>query len=115
MIATRPIATRGMASVTGPALLQNLLMWVFILAPLALALFIGPRIIRCRRRRRGFFFLIFLCSAVGVSLSTLLHIYTRASIPRVFFIAAATFGGAWRLWLHHKGDLSGLGTPCAWA
>src|SRR5579864_4769834 len=76
---------------TGPALLQSPLMWVFILAPLALVFFIGSRINTLSVSTARLLFFIY-AALVGVSLSTLLHIYTSASITRVFFISAATFG-----------------------
>ena len=76
---------------TGPELLQSPLMWVFILAPLALVFFIGARIntLSVEAARA----LLFLYAAlVGISLSTIFHIYTQSSITRVFFISAAAFG-----------------------
>jgi FtsH-binding integral membrane protein len=94
---------------TGPALLQNPLMWVFILAPLALVLFIGSRINTLSVATARLLFFLY-AALVGVSLSTLLHIYTSASITRVFFIAAATFGALSVFGYTTRRDLSGLGT-----
>jgi FtsH-binding integral membrane protein len=94
---------------TGPALLQNPLMWVFILAPLALVFFIGSRINTLSVATARLLFFIY-AALVGVSLSTLLHIYTSASITRVFFIAAATFGALSVFGYTTRRDLSGLGT-----
>jgi len=94
---------------TGPALLQSLLMWVFILAPLALVFFIGSRINTLSVSTARLLFFIY-AALVGVSLSTLLHIYTSASITRVFFIAAATFGALSVFGYTTRRDLSGLGT-----
>jgi FtsH-binding integral membrane protein len=94
---------------TGPALLQNPLMWVFILAPLALVLFIGSRINTLSAATARLLFFLY-AALVGVSLSTLLHIYTSASITRVFFIAAATFGALSVFGYATRRDLSGLGT-----
>ena len=66
-------------------------MWVFIFAPVMLVFFISARInaLLVDAARRLFFV---YAALVGVSLSTLFHIYTNSSITRVFFIAAATFG-----------------------
>ena len=94
---------------TGPALLQSPLMWVFILAPLALVFFIGSRINTLSVSTARLLFFIY-AALVGVSLSTLLHIYTSASITRVFFIAAATFGALSVFGYTTRRDLSGLGT-----
>ncbi|MET4177561.1 FtsH-binding integral membrane protein [Bradyrhizobium sp. LA6.1] len=70
---------------TGPELLQSPLMWVFMLAPLGLVFFISARInTLSAQAARGFFFLY--AALVGISLSTIFHIYTESSITRVFFI-----------------------------
>jgi len=94
---------------TGPDLLQSPLMWVFMLAPLGLVFYLSARIntMSAEAARRWFFI---YAALVGVSLSTIFHIYTSSSITRVFFISAATFG-ALSLWGYTtKRDLSGFGT-----
>jgi uncharacterized protein len=94
---------------TGPALLQHPVMWVFILAPLALVFFIGSRINTLSPATARLLFFVY-AALIGVSLSTLLHIYTSASITRVFFIAAATFAALSVFGYTTRRDLSGLGT-----
>jgi FtsH-binding integral membrane protein len=94
---------------TGPELLQNPLMWVFILAPLALVFFISSRINTLSVQTARLLFFIY-AALVGVSLSTLFHIYTSSSISRVFFISAATFGALSMFGYTTRRDLSGLGT-----
>ena len=75
---------------TGPELLQSPLMWVFMLAPLGLVFFISARINTLSvEAARGLFFLY--AALVGISLSTIFHVYTESSITRVFFISAAAF------------------------
>jgi FtsH-binding integral membrane protein len=94
---------------TGPELLQSPLMWVLMLAPLALVFYISSRIntLSVQAARRLFFI---YAASVGLSLSTIFHIYTGASITRVFFISAATFG-ALSVWGYTtRRDLSGFGT-----
>src|SRR5215469_13472418 len=93
----------------GPALLKNPLMWVFILAPLALVFFISSRINTLSAATARLLFFIY-AALVGVSLSILFHIYTSSSITRVFFIAAATFGALSIFGYTTRRDLSGLGT-----
>ncbi|WFU27481.1 Bax inhibitor-1/YccA family protein [Bradyrhizobium sp. CB1717] len=93
----------------GPELLQSPLMWVFILAPLALVFFIGSRINTLSVSTARILFFVY-SALVGVSLSILLHIYTSSSITRVFFIAAAMFGALSILGYTTRRDLSGLGT-----
>src|SRR3981189_3392326 len=76
---------------TGPELVQSPLMWVFMLAPLGLVFFISARINTLSvEAAQGLFFLY--AALVGISLSTIFHIYTESSITRVFFISAAAFG-----------------------
>ncbi len=94
---------------TGPALLQSPLMWVFMLAPLALVFYISARInTMSAETARGWFF--FYAALVGVSLSTIFHVYTSSSITRVFFISAATFGALSLFGYTTRRDLSGFGT-----
>jgi len=94
---------------TGPALLESPLMWVFMLAPVALVFFIGSRINTLSAETARLLFFVY-AALVGVSLSTIFHVYTGSSITRVFFISAATFG-ALSLWGYTtRRDLSGFGT-----
>ena len=94
---------------TGPELLRSPLMWVLILAPLGLVFFISARINTLSvEAARGLFF--FYAALVGISLSTIFHIYTQSSITRVFFISAAAFG-ALSIWGYTtRRNLSGFGT-----
>jgi FtsH-binding integral membrane protein len=94
---------------TGPALLQSPLMWVFMLAPLGLVFYISSRINTLSAETARLLFFVYAAS-MGLSLSTIFHVYTDASITRVFFISAATFG-ALSLWGYTtQRDLSGFGT-----
>ena len=93
---------------TGPELLQSPLMWVFMLAPLALVFFISARINKLSAETARLLFFVY-AALVGLSLSTIFHVYTGASITRVFFISAATFG-ALSIWGYTtRRDLSGFG------
>jgi FtsH-binding integral membrane protein len=93
----------------GPALLESPLIWVFMLAPLALVFFIGARINTLSAETARLLFFVY-AALVGLSLSTIFFVYTQASITRVFFISAATFG-ALSLWGYTtRRDLSGFGT-----
>ncbi|MEK9279515.1 MULTISPECIES: Bax inhibitor-1/YccA family protein [unclassified Bradyrhizobium] len=93
----------------GPELLQSPLMWIFILAPLALVFFIGSRIDTLSAPTARLLFFVY-AALVGISLSILLHIYTSSSITRVFFITAATFGALSIFGYTTRRNLSGLGT-----
>ncbi|MGY8706723.1 Bax inhibitor-1/YccA family protein [Bradyrhizobium sp. 18BD] len=94
---------------TGPALLQSPLMWVFILAPIGLVFFIGARINTLSAGTARLLFFVY-AALVGISLSILLHIYTSSSITRVFFIAAAMFGALSIFGYSTRRDLSGIGS-----
>jgi len=94
---------------TGPDLLTNPLMWVFIFAPVILVFFISARINALSVNTARWLFFTY-AALVGVSLSTLFHIYTNSSITRVFFITAATFGALSILGYTTRRDLSGLRT-----
>lgn len=93
----------------GPALLQSPLMWIFILAPLAMVFFISAKINTLQPTTARLLFFVY-AALVGVSLSVLFHIYTQSSITRVFFVAAAMFGALSLFGYTTRRDLSGLGT-----
>ncbi len=94
---------------TGPALLQSPLMWVFVLAPLGLVFFISAKINTLSVQTARLLFFVY-AALVGISLSTIFHVYTQSSITRVFFFSAAAFG-ALSLWGYTtQRNLSGLGT-----
>lgn len=94
---------------TGPELLTNPIMWVFILAPLVLVFFISARINTLSVNAARWLFFIY-AALVGVSLSTIFHIYTKSSITRVFLIAAIMFGALSIFGYTTRRDLSGFGT-----
>src|SRR4029453_15676941 len=79
------------AQMVGPALLNSPLIWVFMLAPLALVFFISFRINSFSAGAALTLFFVYAAS-LGLSLATIFFVYTNASITRVFFIAAAAFG-----------------------
>ena len=97
------------SQIVGPALLNSPLMWVFILAPLALVFFISFRINSLSAGTALTLFFVYAAS-VGLSLATIFFVYTETSITRVFFIAAAAFG-ALSVWGYTtQRNLSGFGS-----
>ena len=97
------------SQIVGPALLNSPLMWVFILAPLALVFFISFRINSLSAGAALTLFFVYAAS-VGLSLATIFFVYTGTSITRVFFITAAAFGGL-SLWGYTtQRSLSGFGS-----
>jgi uncharacterized protein len=97
------------SQILGPALLSSPLIWVFMLAPLALVFFISFRINTLSAGTALTLFFVYAAS-VGLSLATIFFVYTETSITRVFFITAAAFG-ALSLWGYTtRRDLSGFGS-----
>ena len=97
------------SQILGPALLNSPLMWVFVLAPLALVFFISFRINSLSAGTALTLFFVYAAS-VGLSLATIFFVYTETSITRVFFISAAAFG-ALSVWGYTtRRNLTGLGS-----
>ena len=93
----------------GHAVFQSPLMWVLVLAPLGLVFAISFGINRLQPGTALMLFFVY-AGLLGVSLASIFLIYTGASITRVFFISAATFG-ALSLWGYTtQRDLSGIGS-----
>ena len=83
--------------------------WLVIVAPLALVFVISFGIDRLRPVTAQVLFWIY-AALVGVSLGSIFIVFTHASIVRVFFITAASFG-ALSLWGYTtQRDLTGLGS-----
>ena len=84
------------------------LMWVAILAPVALVFFLSFRVHKMSLPAAQATFWIY-AALNGVAFSTLFLAYTNESIARVFFITAATFAGMSLYGYTTKRDLSGFG------
>ncbi|AWM88712.1 Bax inhibitor-1/YccA family protein [Microvirga sp. 17 mud 1-3] len=93
----------------GVALYGSPLKWVVALAPLAFIFLFSFRMDRMSASAaRGTFFAF--AAVMGASLSTLLIMFTGASVVQVFFITAAAFG-ALSLWGYTTNrSLSGVGS-----
>jgi FtsH-binding integral membrane protein len=93
----------------GHLIFQSPLLWVLVLAPLALVFAISYGINRLEPSTALTLFFVY-AGLLGLSLASIFLIYTGASITRVFFISAATFG-ALSLWGYTtQRDLSGVGS-----
>jgi len=107
--AARPLARGMFLTPLGYGLFVSPLKWAVILAPLGLVFFLSFRIQNMRPATAQITFWIY-AALVGVSLASIFLIYTHASITRVFFITAASFG-ALSLWGYTtQRDLSGWGS-----
>jgi FtsH-binding integral membrane protein len=93
----------GQAVFSGPAMI------VLLLGTLGLVFFISFRIHKLQFSTALTLFMLY-SALLGVTLSSIFLVYTGASITRVFFISAASFG-ALSLWGYTtQRDLSGMGS-----
>jgi FtsH-binding integral membrane protein len=93
----------------GHTLFGTPLMWVLMLAPLALVLVLSFGINRLSAGAAQALFFVY-AGLLGLSLSTIFLAFTETSITRVFFISAAAFGGL-SLWGYTtQRDLTGMGS-----
>ncbi|MBF0268338.1 MAG: Bax inhibitor-1/YccA family protein [Alphaproteobacteria bacterium] len=95
------------------ALMQTLfgtgLMWVVMLAPLALVFFLSFRVQKMSLQAVQITFWGY-AALMGAALAPIFIVYTGASIARTFFICAATFGAMSLYGYTTKRDLSGFGS-----
>jgi uncharacterized protein len=93
----------------GQALYASPLRWVVILAPLAFVFFIGARADKISAATARNLFFAF-SAVMGLSMSSLLIVFTGESITRIFFITAAAFGGLSLYGYTTKRNLSPFGS-----
>ncbi len=98
---------------TNAALVSTLYMsplkWVVMLAPLGIVMFLSFKIQSLSLSAARTTFWVYAAS-VGLSLGFLFLVYTGASMARVFFITAATFGATSLYGYATKKDLSSFGS-----
>ena len=85
------------------------LAWVIMLSPLAFVLVLSFGIQKLSVDAAQAVFWAF-AAVMGLSLSSIFLVYTDASIAKVFFISAATFGAMSLYGYTTKRDLSGMGS-----
>ena len=93
----------------GQAIFQSPLLWILVLAPLALVFVLSFGI---NRLQPGTALMLFFAYAglLGLSLASIFLVYTGASITRVFFISAAAFGALSLYGYTTQRDLTGVGS-----
>ena len=94
---------------TGYMLYASPLKWVVMLAPLAFIFFFSFRMDRMSAATARTTFLAF-AAVMGLSLSTILLLYTGASVVQTFFVTAAAFGGLSLYGYTTQRSLSGMGS-----
>ena len=102
-------AGRMMLTPIGQVLYKGPMHWVIMLAPLAFVLFFSFRIDRMSAASARNLFFAF-SAVMGLSLSTILLVYTGNSVARAFFITAGAFGGLSLYGYTTKRDLSPIGS-----
>jgi len=93
----------------GQLLFASPLMWVLVLAPVALVFFLSFRIQHMSVAAAQTTFWIY-AALVGVSFASLGLVYTHGSIARVFLITAGTFGAMSLYGYTTRRDLTGMGS-----
>jgi uncharacterized protein len=108
-VVTDPAGNIAGYTAFGKAALQGPMVWVLMLAPLALVFFISFRIDRLSAPTARLLFFVY-AAMVGLSLSTIFVVFTATSITRVFFISAAAFGALSLYGYTTQRDLSAFGS-----
>ena len=93
----------------GRAIFSGPLMWILVLAPLGLVMVMSFGINRLSPAAALTLFFVY-AGLLGLSLATIFVAYTGASIARVFFISAATFGAMSLYGYTTQRDLTGFGS-----
>ncbi|HML08164.1 MAG TPA: Bax inhibitor-1/YccA family protein [Xanthobacteraceae bacterium] len=93
----------------GHMLFASPLMWVLVLAPLGLVMVMSFGINRLSAGTALTIFFVY-AGLLGLSLASIFLVYTGASITRVFFISAATFGAMSLYGYTTQRDLTGVGS-----
>ena len=93
----------------GNSIYNSGLKWVIMLAPLAVVFYMSFGIAKMTAAKAQTTFWVF-AALMGASLSSIFLMYTGASITRVFFITAGTFGAMSIYGYTTKKDLTKLGS-----
>ncbi len=93
----------------GQAIFQSGLLWIVVLAPLALVFVLSFGINRLQPGTALMLFFVY-AGLLGLSLASIFLVYTGASVTRVFFISAASFGALSLYGYTTKRDLTGVGS-----
>ena len=105
------VSSSGIQNLTpiGQALFASPLMWVVMLAPLGIVIYMSFAIRKMSAAKAQTTFWIF-AALMGASLASIFLVYTGASITRVFFITAGTFGAMSIYGYTTKRDLTKFGS-----
>ena len=101
--------SNGRRTSFGTLIYASPLKWVVMLLPIAFVFFFSFRIEKMAASTARAVFMLF-AAAMGLSLSSILLVYTGTSITRAFFITAASFGALSLYGYTTKKDLSAMGS-----
>jgi uncharacterized protein len=93
----------------GQAIFQSPLLWLIVFAPLGLVMLLSFGINRLSASTALTLFFVY-SGLLGLSLASIFLAYTGASITRVFFISAATFGATSLYGYTTRRDLTSIGS-----
>lgn len=88
---------------------RTILGWIVMFAPLGLVFFLGARVNRMKASSAQMTFWIF-AALMGMSISSIMFVYTDVSIAKTFFVTAAAFGSLSLYGYTTKKNLSGMGS-----
>ena len=109
LLATAITAYIGAASGIYVALAQTPLIWLVVLAPLGMVIYLSSRLHKMSASAAKTTFWIY-AAMTGLSLSYVLLAFTGVSVVRTFVITAASFGALSLYGYTTKRDLSGMGS-----
>ena len=101
--------SNGALTPIGELFFLSPLKWVIMLAPLGMVFYISARINSISSGKARNLFYIY-AGLMGLSLSSLLLVYTGASVVRAFFVTAAAFAALSIYGYTTKKDLTGMGS-----
>ena len=99
----------GQLTTIGHIFYNTPMKWVVILAPLGMVFYISARLHKISAGKARNLFYVY-AGLMGLSLSSLLLIYTGASVARAFFVTAAAFAALSIYGYTTKKSLTGLGS-----
>lgn len=107
--ATQEVDGRLLLTPFGQTFYHSPLQWLFILAPFAIVLWMSFGAQRLSASTARTLFYVY-AALMGVSISTILLVYTGNSVARTFFIAAASFGALSLYGYTTRRDLTAIGS-----
>jgi len=108
LVANTPAIRDVFFAATVRGMAPTLIGWIAIIAPIGLVFALSAGINRMRGSTAQIMFWIY-AALMGVSLASILFVYTGVSVARVFFITAASFGALSLYGYTTKRDLTGFG------